>query len=111
MVTSPRKAGELLFVGTGEQELRGTAPHERQEHVPLRVPGVALGAEEGVGRLAAGQRRPPFDELVEGAEREADAGTRKKSQPPWRSGGRRQKDLARQRCAGTKPWAKWPSRS
>src|SRR2546425_4195922 len=44
---------------------------ERREHVPLGVPDVALRAEEGVCSMAACERRPPFEELIECAEGEA----------------------------------------
>jgi hypothetical protein len=38
----------------------------------LRVPRVALRAEEGGRRFAGRRRRPPLDQLVEGAHRETD---------------------------------------
>jgi hypothetical protein len=43
-------------------------------HVPVRIPDVALGAEELVAALGVeDQRRPPLDELPEGADRQRDA--------------------------------------
>ena len=56
-----------------EQQLRRDRADEREEHVPLRVPDIALRAEEGVGIAAADERREPLDELVAGAHREAHA--------------------------------------
>src|SRR5690349_20070320 len=56
-----------------EGEAQG-GPDEAEEHVPLRVPGIALGAEKrlpDVGRDEVG--RPPLDELVERGDREDDA--------------------------------------
>src|SRR5439155_23220391 len=54
------------------------APHPHLHSFPtrrssdlLRVPHVALRAQEGVRRMAAGERGPPFEELVAGAERQA----------------------------------------
>src|SRR3546814_5789895 len=47
---------------------------ERQEHVPLGVPDVPLGGEEGVALGAGGQRHPPFEHLEQRAEGEADRG-------------------------------------
>ena len=51
-----------------------SAPIEREEHVPLRVPGVALRPQERGGRFPGGHRRPPFDELVARADGQAHAG-------------------------------------
>ena len=41
---------ELPVVTASEEKLRRDRADQRDEHVPLRVPDVALGAEEGVRR-------------------------------------------------------------
>jgi hypothetical protein len=56
-----------------QEELRGHRADESEEHVPLGIPGIPLGSEEGIGGLPHDERSPPLDELVEGAEGETDA--------------------------------------
>ena len=41
---------DLAVVRAREEQLRGGRPHQREKHVPLRVPDVALSAEERVRR-------------------------------------------------------------
>src|SRR5262249_33548365 len=68
------QGGELPIVRPREKQLRGHRADQSPEHVPLGVPRVALGSEEGV-RLRSGQdRRAPFDELVADGNRQAYAG-------------------------------------
>src|SRR5437867_8654729 len=88
--------GQATVVDTSEQQLRRNRAQQRGEHVPLRVPHVALRTEEGVGRMTAGERGPPLEELVARAEREA-RGRHEDEQPaagPQRR--RAQQDLADQ---------------
>ena len=56
----------------GEQSQGGDGSDHAQEHVPLRVPDIALGAQERGGAFAGEQGDPPLDELVEGAQGKAD---------------------------------------
>src|SRR6185437_3798756 len=53
-----RDAGVLQ---AGEEDHRDRGPDEREEHVRLGVPRIALRAEELVGALPERQRRPPLD--------------------------------------------------
>ena len=46
------KPRELAIVDPGEEKLRRDGADERHEHVPLRVPGIALRAEELLRALA-----------------------------------------------------------
>jgi len=69
----PGEARQGPVVGTGEEEEGHARPDGRGEHVPLRVPGVSLGAEEALRVLALPDRGPPLEELVGGADRHADA--------------------------------------
>src|SRR5207237_2285415 len=64
--------GERTIVERAQQRLGGDRAEQRREHVPLRVPHVALRAEERLRGRAAGHGDPPFDELVACADREAD---------------------------------------
>src|SRR5437867_4254549 len=63
--------GQATVVDTSEQQLRRDGAQQRGEHVPLRVPHVALRTEQCVGGMIAGERRPPLEELVARAERQA----------------------------------------
>ena len=56
---------QLAVVHPPQQQLRRDGPAAREEHVPLRVPHVALRAEERAGRVAACERGPPLRELVD----------------------------------------------
>jgi len=55
---------DLAILRMREQRDRGKRPNQRREHVRLRVPRIALRAEELVGALAEQQRDGPFDQLV-----------------------------------------------
>ena len=55
-----------------EQPLAGYRAKQGAEHVGLRVPRVALGAEKLIGALAQRQRRPPLDKLIHRADRQRD---------------------------------------
>src|SRR5437773_3654921 len=50
----------------------------RAQHIFLGIPWVALGAEKANGGVAAGQRCPPFDELVKGTDGKANADNKKR---------------------------------
>src|SRR5829696_4308871 len=65
---------QLPVVQLAEEDLCRERADQGEEHVPLGVPDVALGAEEVCRGRAADHGGPPFDELVEGAEGEAGAG-------------------------------------
>ncbi len=64
---------ELAVVNPGEQDLRSESAQQAQEHVPLRVPDVALRSEKRQRGLPGSEGRPPFDELVKRRDRETDA--------------------------------------
>ena len=55
----------------GEQPLRQHRARYRHQHVGLRVPGVALGAEEFHRATGPELGRRPFDQLVECADAQA----------------------------------------
>lgn len=57
---------------SAEHGLGHHGAYEREEHVPLGIPLITLGAEERLRPLAADEGGPPLDELVEGREGEAD---------------------------------------
>src|SRR5262249_24865285 len=59
---------QLSVLNPGTQHERRDCPDEREEHVPLRIPWVALGPEKRLRGGAGGERRPPLDEFVEGAD-------------------------------------------
>src|SRR6266850_645564 len=63
--------GQAAVVKARQQQLRRDRAQKSGEHVPLCVPHVALRTKERVRRMTAGERRPPFEELVARAEREA----------------------------------------
>ena len=86
---------ELSIVHAREQQQRGDRADERHEHVPLRVPDVALGAEEGVGGGAAEHRGEPLDQLVGGADGETDAARRGRTATCRVEGRTAEQDLAR----------------
>ena len=58
---------------TREQELREGRSDECEEHVPLRVPGIALRAEKIIRRIAREHGSPSLEELVTRAEGQAHA--------------------------------------
>src|SRR5947199_8058062 len=91
-----RQIGQAAVVAASKYQLCGDSAQKSREHVPLRVPHVALRTEEGVCRMPAGERGPPFEELVARAEREARR-SHEHEQPTTRSQRRRaQQDLADQ---------------
>ncbi len=57
----------------GEGQLRDDRSAKGQKHVPLRIPNVALRAEKGLGGRPGPHRYPPLDELIAGADGQADA--------------------------------------
>src|SRR5438105_10943311 len=61
--------GERAVVERAQQRLGGDRPEQSREHVPLRVPHVALSAEERISGGAAGHGDPPFHELAAGRKR------------------------------------------
>ena len=67
----------------GKQNLRTYRSKQCQKHVPLRVPDVTLRAQERFGRLAADEGRPPFDEFIGRAKRQAHGGYEEKQPLPW----------------------------
>ena len=54
---------------------------ESKEHIRLRIPSVALGAEEGIGGFAEDDGDEPFDDLVHGAHEHAGAEDEKRAPP------------------------------
>src|SRR5205823_3308723 len=66
------------------------------EHVGLRIPHIALRAEECLGTLPERKRRPPFDELVERAHRKRNAHAEERDHAPSRDVAAAQQGLARQ---------------
>src|SRR4051812_35646339 len=66
-------SSQLPIMRAPENALRRERPDERHQHVPLGVPNISLGAEEGVGRGASDDGGSPLDELVAGADAETDA--------------------------------------
>src|SRR5262245_57529535 len=65
-----RQAREAAVVDAAERHLRDDRADQGAEHIPLRVPYVALRAEERVRGSTAGDSRSPLEELVAGAEGE-----------------------------------------
>src|SRR5207247_1357083 len=63
--------GQATVVAASKDQLCGDSAQQSTEHVPLRVPDVALRTKEGFSGMASRERRPPFEELVTRAEREA----------------------------------------
>src|SRR5437867_4327161 len=63
---------QLAIVDADQQELRGNGPDERGQHVPLRVPWVALRPEKRLRTRTQRDRRRPLDELVRSADRQTD---------------------------------------
>src|SRR3954466_6239144 len=57
---------------------RDQSTDKSHEHVPLRIPNVALSAEECIGARTEKQSSPPFDEFVKRTDRHADADDDKK---------------------------------
>ena len=45
---------QLALVDSRQGNLRGQGSDRRQEHVPLRIPRIALSAEKALGGLAEG---------------------------------------------------------
>ena len=78
---------QLAVVAAREHEQRERGADQAEEHVPLGVPGVALGAEERLRGLPVEERAPPLDELVAGRERQAHRG-RQHREPAAASEGR-----------------------
>lgn len=64
---------ELPVVEPSEQQQGADAAEQGEQHVGLGIPDVALGAEECFGGFSAELCDPPFDQFVEGTDREANA--------------------------------------
>src|SRR6266567_7292575 len=64
---------KLAVVQARQGQLRDDRSDQRVQHVPLRVPDVALRSQKIVRRGPADHGRPPLDELVARADRQADA--------------------------------------
>ena len=60
-----------MIVPAGHEEQGAERADQRHAHVFLRVPDVALGGEEFGRGGTGGEGGPPFDQLVEGADAEA----------------------------------------
>src|SRR5690606_14259942 len=55
-----------------EEEEREDGAKERERHIGLRIPDIALRCKELIRAAPAEQRDGPFDQLVKGAEGKAD---------------------------------------
>ena len=62
-------ATHLSIVQAAEQRLRDDGAEQREQHVPLAVPLVALHREERVRAVVRRDGEPPFDDLVDVYER------------------------------------------
>ena len=57
--------------------------NQREEHVPLRIPDIALRPQKRVGRATGHHRGPPFEQLIERAERQTERdGKEQLASPP-----------------------------
>jgi hypothetical protein len=85
---------ERPVVHPAESELGGYRPYQREEHIPLGVPHVALCSEKCISALAAGERGSPLNEFV--ASTEGQTNCRNKNEQPPASSERRgsQQNLA-----------------
>ena len=70
-------ARKLPIMDPRQERERGDRPGQRREHVPLGVPRVALGAEEGLGRRPRRLGGPPLHQFVESTQSETEANDQK----------------------------------
>ena len=54
----------------GKQEQRARCADQGEQHIRLGVPDVALAAKKIICGRAAGERRPPLDQFIKGADRQ-----------------------------------------
>src|SRR5439155_1106726 len=66
-----QQVGQAAIVNASKQQLCRDRAQKSGEHVPLRVPHVALRTKEGIRGVTARKRGPPLEELVARTEREA----------------------------------------
>ena len=68
-----RQRRQALIVRSRKRDQGNDRPDERHEHIPLTIPDIPLGSQELTGRLPQGERDPPLDQFIEGAECQANA--------------------------------------
>ena len=85
----------MAVVKTFQCQLGRDRADQRQEHIPLGIPGIALCAEERGCRFPCQESCPPFDQFVEGAEGQTDAGHEEKEPLAVYQRRAPQEDLAR----------------
>ena len=66
---------------TAKDEQRRAPTDQSPEHIRLRIPLVALGTQELVRALTEKNGGGPFDQLVQGADRQDDADDEKREHP------------------------------
>jgi putative lipoic acid-binding regulatory protein len=93
-----KKGKYLSVMPAAQQQLRGKRAGQREKHVPLGVPDVALGGEKLVRVGTDQQRRPPFDQFVERADRQRHAKHQEKQDFPAADAENAQQQLARHHC-------------
>ena len=62
----------MSILPAAHEEQRASRADQGHEHIFLRVPDIALGAEECEGRLAGNQRGYPFEQLIKRADSHTD---------------------------------------
>jgi len=65
-----------------KDQLSGHGPDKGQKHIPLGIPGIALGAEKIGGCRTSQKCRPPFDKFIAGADGETGTGNQEKKPFP-----------------------------
>lgn len=65
---------QLLVMKAAKGQLGSQRADQGEEHIPLGIPDIPLSTQKSIGRFPAGDCRPPFDELIRGADRKTDAG-------------------------------------
>lgn len=88
----------------------GQRAEQGAEHIGLSIPGIALGAEKIIRPLSQRQRRPPFDQLIDGANRQRNAADHESEHFTPVNVAAAQQNLPR-RQGQHQPWKKCPSLS
>lgn len=95
LIFEPVTGAQLLVVQGVEEQLGGDGADAAEGHVFLRVPDIALGAQEILRARVVDLRDGPFEEFVRGTDREADAGDEEEEPLAWMEGRAANEDLSR----------------
>ena len=93
-----RQPFQLPVVQAAKEDLSAHRPNQREKHVPLGIPDIALRTDKGARRLVGDHRRPPFEHFVKRADRQAGTGHQREHPlaAPQRRGA--QEQLAHDHC-------------